>query len=137
MSARRLLCRFKRNDNRYIPINVVHYEDNPLLNVDLKLLEDQTLSKNNNDSSSININLLPAANTLNNSLQNDVDNSLATQISVTSNNVEETLKNILVYPEIKKLAKRKNKNKIQLPSVITNDCWLGLKKNKMIENDYC
>jgi len=49
-------------------------------------------------------------------LQNDVDNSLTTQISVTSNNVKETLKNILVYPEIKKISKKKNKNKTKLPS---------------------
>lgn len=43
------------------------------------------------------------------------------------------MKNILVYPEVKLTKKNnKNKNKIQLPSVITSDRWLELRKQ---END--
>lgn len=153
-------------------------------NINLNL-EDQTLSKSNNSSSSININTLFAANTSSNTgLQNNVDNFLVTinsdlsidqtlievnenlsstkqnldkfstlnvphetsssndltnnvkkicttQISVPSNSKEETLKNILLYPEVKS-SKKNNKKKIQLPSVITSDRWLEIRKT---END--
>lgn len=168
-----------------IPIEIIDCENNCLLsNIDLNLLEDQTLSKSNTNSSSININLFSTANILsddNNNLQKNIDNSLViinsdlsvnqvltkvnenlsntdneqnldkfsilnknklndltnvkklctTDILVTSNNIEKTLKNILIYPEIKKSSKNKqHTNKDKLPSVITSDLWLELKKTR-------